>query len=268
MDEPQNNNDAAENDDPKVAKRPRRSSSRKIFPRLAISKVLPLANAIWEEGQGVQVRATAAFSRLGKKHNSGPSKSLIASASSGYGLVAGNASSTYLSLTELGQSIVKNQSDSDRESAILEALFENEVFTAVHKRYLDKALPSDQVVSDFIKSDTDLSDEDSAACWSVISENMKYAGLLIKEGSSDVVISKPRLNSDSKPPLEPKKLDKSEPLPTLAPTMKAEPVSAVSVPFQADFHFNVQIHLPNDAKSEVYDSIFASIANNLLNRKR
>lgn len=253
------------------SRRQRRSASRSVFPRVSIQKVLPLLEAIWREGHGEQVRATAAFARMGRSHTSGPSRTLIAAANTGYGLITGNANSPYLSLTDSGKAIVGADNDSERGAAIRNALFENELFRKVYGRYLDKALPSDQVVCDYIKSDAGLSDEDSAACWAVISENLRYSGLLLKEGNRDVVVSSQNVgsasNSTSDPVTSPKPSISEDPNPTIAPQNASAKEDVSYLPSQAEFHFNVQIHLPNDATPEVYDAIFASIAKNLLQRQ-
>jgi hypothetical protein len=144
----------------------------------------------------------------------------------------------------------------------------NNIFRVVHTRYLDKALPSDQVVSDFIKQDAGLSDEDASACWGVISENMRFAGLLIKEGGRDVVVA--RQNASPVTRREPAIQSPQE---QANADQGATDSSAVHINSsftrmpQAEFHFNVQIHLPNDAAPEIYDAIFAGIAKNLLQRK-
>lgn len=242
--------------------------ARNAFPRVVLPKVIPLLQAIWDEGRGDKVRMTRAFERLGRSHASGTSKTLIAAANSGYQLIEGNASSTHLELTDLARKIVDPNLSPEREDGIQDALFSSDVFNLVYERYLDRALPSDQVVSDFIKSETALSDEDSKACWAVIAENMRFAGLLVKEGNSDVIVARPQAHlavssvEQLDNPPEPKTQTAGEQ--TVSPVVTSKnPV----LPPRAEFHFNVQIHLPNDATPEVYDSIFASIAKNLLQRQ-
>lgn len=255
-----------EQSEPGEAKR-RRSAARTAFPRVPISKVIPLAEAIWEEGHGEQVRATAAFARLNRSPTSGASRTLIASANSGYGLVNGNANSTYLALTDLGKTLAAASSASEKSAAIAEALFNNPIFTSVHNRYENRPLPSDQVVRDYIKNDAALSEEDAAICWTVVSENLRYAGLLIKEGGKDVIVSRqsaaPLTRTETN--VEASRGDTNH---TREETNESPPPPderIVGLP-QAEFHLNVQIHLPNDADAETYDAIFASIARNLLQR--
>lgn len=248
--------------------RQRRGAARSAFPRVSIQKVIPLLDAIWSEGHGEQVRTTSAFARLGRSHTSGTSRTLIAAANSGYGLISGNAHSTFLGPTENGRLLAGATSDEDRNSTITDAMFSNDIFRTVHGRYLDKALPSDQVVCDFIMSEAGLSEEDASACWSVISENLRYAGLLIKEGGRDVVVARQNAapGSRSAPELPSPQTDiKNGRMNSGTPVMTTD--DEVQSVTQAEFHFNVQIHLPSDATPETYEAIFSSIAKNLLQRK-
>lgn len=241
--------------------------SRGVFPRVPVAKVVPLVQAIWDEGHGEPVRMTAAFDKLERSATSGPSRALIAAANSGYGLIKGNAASSFLELTDTGKALAETESTSVRRSELTNAVLGNEIARSIHERWLNKPLPSDQVVSDYAKSVSSLSDDESELCWQIISENFAFVGLVIQEGGKQVLIAPSTVHEDQISQTRGNESNKtSQPSANIqSSTHSLTAVDSSRVSPNAEFHFNIQIHLPSDADPEVYDAIFSSISKNLLN---
>lgn len=251
---------------------------RGAFPRLPLKKILELCEAVFTLGVGERVRRLEVFDHLGRKPNSGASRQLITISNGGYGLISGGYKAEFLELTELGKNIVASKDESSRLESIYLALFSNTLFDNFISNFGNRQIPpSDSVFLDYLTREHDLSSKDAQACWEVFKENMSDYQL-IRELSGNQIIhtkesafeaikksfSKPTVNINSTKSTERnKENEKSQ-----SKISNAEPISlpTSSTNNNPQFHFNIEIHLPNDATSDQYDAIFKSISKHLLGR--
>lgn len=156
-----------------------------IFPRLSLKKALELPRAIYAVGQGEPVRRLKVFDHMGKSPGSGPSRVLVI-VSSMYGLTSGGFQAEYLSLTDLGKKITTDEN----LGLIYEILFKNEIFSKFIEYWKDKALPENDIASDWLIRTFNLTPEDAKSFWVVIKENMLEYHLTEKLSGKQVIISK------------------------------------------------------------------------------
>lgn len=243
-------------------------STRGLFPRVSLDKTIGLLNAIYELGHGDPVRRLSAFNQLGKSPDSGSSRTLLAAASGVYGLISVNGE--YLALTNSGK-VVITSSEAERQIALLNVLFDNDIFAEFVSHYTGRPI-MDEVAADHIKASHNLSTKDAHTALDVFKQNMSNYGLLQQYSGRTVVIShemaleniqgspKPKPDTEQPADIPPedetsKEDDGQAPLATLNfPRGQANP----------QFHFNIQIHLPENSSAEVYDAIFKSISVHLL----
>jgi len=244
-----------------------------VFPRLSLSKSLELINAIYELGEGEDVRRRTVFDKLGKSPDSGPSRVLIIACNSGYGLSTGGYQAEYLGLTELGKQVASAKDTYARFTGIYNALFSNEIFAAFVNRFNDKSIPIDEIAIEYLRKNHDLPEEDAQACWSVFKDNLMEQNLtqelsgkrvIVSREAALEVIGKPTPKDlGEKPKDADKKSDEAGEEPHTQHTSKAKKHTEVAAP---QIHFNIQVVIPENASPETYDTIFKSIATHLLNR--
>jgi hypothetical protein len=93
------------------------------FPRLPLRDAEELPKAVYEVGQGDEVRRLIVFNHLNRAPESGPSRALVTASSKAYGLTEGGTQSTHLKLTHRGRQLVESANETDRLLAAHESLF-------------------------------------------------------------------------------------------------------------------------------------------------
>ncbi len=252
--------------------RTKRQVTRGAFPRVSLVKVLELPRTIFAEGEGESVRRLTVFNRLGKSPESGPSRMMVTTANTGYGLTTGGTQAEYLGLTDRGRKMVDSRDEFQRMGAAYEALFSNEILSAFISRFKGRAVPNDEVAVDYLKNTPSLSMDDAQAFWEVIRENIHEFGLVQELSGRRVVVSKEMAMEQLKASLPPE--EKGEIGLPVQGSNESDPAASPEVSSSAAFsprsvpqiHFNIQVHLPESASPETYESIFRSIAIHLLNR--
>lgn len=249
--------------------------TRGAFPRLSFSKTLELPQAVFELGEGERVRRLYVFNHLRKSPDSGPSRTLISAANSGYGIVTGSYKSEYLELTELGIKIFNSNKKFNKYQAIYEALFANEIFSSFTSRFCGKGIPNDEFAIDYLTAKHELQEVDAKVCWQVIKENLIDFDLS-QELSDRIILISPEmalekilesLPEEYTETLLKESPDVKTPLPQAAIKSSLSSSSDLKAgKFDPQFHFNIQIHLPENASPEAYDAIFKSIGTHLLGR--
>lgn len=246
-----------------------------VFPRLSLSKSIELLTAIYELGEGEPVRRRTIFDRLGKSAESGPSRVLITASGGGYGLTTGSHKAEYLGITERGRIIATANDPATKYSAIYEALFSNEIFTAFVARFNDKGVPIDEVAISYLMSAHNLTNVDAQACWTVIKDNLNEQNLtqelsgkrvIISQNAALELIAKGNGYVEEKiPQAKSKATDEidTESKGTDTNTRKEIQKENQVIP---QIHFNIQVVIPENATPEKYDAIFKSIADHLLKR--
>jgi hypothetical protein len=253
---------------------PAQKRTRGAFPRVPLRRTLELPEAVFRLGDGEPVRRLHVFDHLKKKPDSGPSRTLVTASTSGYGLTTGGTGADYLGLTDRGRVIVAPASEQAKRRAFLDALFENDIFSSFVARYGDRGVPNDQIAIDYFKVTHKLSDPDAQSVWAVIKENLSDCDLLQELSGRKTVVKREAAYESLERLLPPEATDLSQPYASEPDVAVIRPAAssreAPATPPRVtgpDFHFNIQIHLPDSASPEVYDSIFRSIAIHLLRHR-
>lgn len=164
---------------------PTNKKKKGVFPRLSLKKALELPRAIYAVGQGEPVRRLKVFDHLGKAPGSGPSRVLII-VSGMYGLTDGGFQADYLKLTDLGKRVATNEN----LGLIYEILFKNDIFSKFIEYWKEKALPEEDIASDWLIRTFSLTPDDAKSFWAVIKENIQDYQLTEQLSGKRVVISK------------------------------------------------------------------------------
>lgn len=231
------------------------------FPRMSLSRILEIPEAIYELGQGERVYRLTVFDHLKRSPTSGTTSAMMAAANTGYGLVIGSISSEHLELTDLGKRVVAAKNPTERLRAIYEALFSNRIFAELVNYFNQKQMPRKEVGEDYLRREHGLSESDAETCFGVFEKNLLEHGL-VKEYSGKPMIVTPELaigrrESTPAPRTEREVTSQLEP--------EAVKPSGIKIPVNVpQIHLNIQIHLPESAEPEIYDAIFRSISQHLL----
>jgi len=248
-----------------------------VFPRLPLSKVIELPETIYKLGQGEQVRKRTVFDDMKKSPDSGPSRSLIAAANSGYGLIQGSSKTEYLSITSDGTKIATSKNEPERFRAIYDVLFKNDIFSAFIDRFNDRALPIDEIAIDYLKGNHQLSEKDAKSAWDIFKENIQEYGLIQTLSGKQILVSREasleavggNVQSD-----EDKKGDGgsegydtgNNPYEEKIDIGKANNQRSNQQDLVPQIVFNIQVVLPENASAQDYENIFKSIGTHLLKR--
>lgn len=252
-----------------------------IFPRMSLTRALELPVTIYEMGEGEPVRRLSVFHKLGRKPDSGTSRTLIAVCNTGYGLTTGGATADRMALTERGKAMVAARDEATRLTAAYDALFSNEIFAAFMKRFQDRSMPNNEVARDYLQQTFSLQPADATALFDVIAENVTEYGLIQELSGRQVLVSR-EIAMDSigtrAPKVAVEESNGASSAQALAavvnpqghhvPTPQAVSAGLPSTPNRVEpqIHFNIQIQLPENAASETYNTIFKNIAVHLLGR--
>lgn len=251
-------------------KHPRPKSRMRGLHRITLNRALDLVKAVYELGHGDAVPKTIALDKLGLNEGSGSSDMLIA-ATNYYGLL--KLSDERLTPTARAITLVdRESSEGDKRLAAQEALYASEIFSGIVARYTNKPIPIDKIVIDYLVQTHKLVEKDATKVWSVTRSNLEDQGLL-QELQSGKRMIKPReiVQPSTKP--EDSREEGASNVSQADDDIKAEPITiptqvrSEKIPtnqISPEFHFNIQIQLPDNATPETYDAIFRSIGKYLL----
>lgn len=259
---------------------PTEKRRRGLFPRYSINRVMEIPDAIYAIGHGERVLRIEVLDRLQRQPDSGTTRKMITAAGkSGYELISGSYNAQFLELTERGSQIVTASIEYERLKLIYDSLFSNEIFSAFVSYFNGKPLPIDSIALDYFRRQHKLDSNDAKTCWSVVKENLIDQKLTESFSGKPHVISRERaLDNIKKSPVfngaetDPDFNDGSSPLTTAEYEDQPEKdavKSAITLPtprnsLYPQFHFNIQIHLPEGGSPEQYEAIFRSIGKHLL----
>lgn len=247
----------------------KKASPRAPFPRIALNKVLPLAQQIYELGEGDPVPRLVVFDRLGKSPESGPSRMLITT-SNAYGLTTGSYQAERLGITDLGRNIVHADNEKIARAHAVKALLDNGLFSQFYEKYQSKGVPQEPVAVDFIKQAGNLSDADAKTAFDVFITNMTDHGFIKEMSGRPTIVSQELMdlqateetdNTRMNPPADTLKADAKD----KANNHEDRKHTANSGVVLPQFNFNIQVQLPENASADTYDAIFKSMAQHLLN---
>ena len=248
------------------------------FPRLPLTEALELPVAVYEVGQGDQVRRLIAFNQLGRSPESGPSRALVTASSTVYGLTDGGTQASHLKLTDRGRRLVEPVSPADRMQAAHEALFDNDIFAGFIDHYQGKVFPREEVAVDWLVTNYDLPEQSARSALGVMKANIEDFGLTEVVSGKTLVASRetamqnlegapaaentPSAGETKTPPVAPETSDGQR-----VPTAREAAYLVANGPVIPQIHFNIQIQVPENGSPEDYDAIFRSIGTYLLGRK-
>lgn len=246
-----------------------------VFPRVTLDKAIELAEAVYHLGHGDAVPRATVFRHLDRSANSGPAKTLISSATKGYGVIHPSSANGPLKLTIAGQAIVTADNDDEKRNAIYAVLFRNEIYNAFIQRYADSPMPIEDVGVNYLIQTHKLSDSDARACFNILQENFAKFNL-VSEQNSRTYVNSPAgtLSANNRTETIGTNGKELKPEPTMTPSSESPDVSP-TVPasathfngrIQPQIAFNIQILLPDNATPEQYEAIFRNIAVHLLGR--
>ena len=232
-------------------------AGKSLFPAVAIEEARQIASTIAEKNAGQPMRRVDVFEELGKSPDSGPSRLLI-TASSGFGLTTGGYKAEMLALTDLGRRLAI---DGDK-TALIDAVLNVEVFRRFFESYKESALPSDVAARSFL-ANARIPTDRTEACWDLVRQNGQQCGLIQQMTTGLRVLPRDhaieRMGSKS---------TKAAPKVQPAGGGVAEEVKEAAAIGLPSLNINLEIHLPADAKPEVYDAIFSSMRKHLIDGTR
>ena len=154
------------------------TSPRKIrpFPRNTLEEAIRFAQTIQDQNNGQPMKRIFIADHLKIMPDSTNFKYLI-SASFRYGMTQGNEKSEYISLTPLGESIVKTKG-TERIPFLQEACQKVTVFQNFYQRYRDAKLPSDDYAKKLLKDEFQVPEEHVDECYNQIITNGRFSGII------------------------------------------------------------------------------------------
>ena len=206
---------------------------------------------------------------------------LNAAATGAYGVTKGGKNATHLTLTPAGIHLAEANDAVERLGVAYDILFDNSYFAALVEKYRDRPIPNDAIAADYLEREQGLSAEDAETCWTVAKQNIFDFGLFEESGSKRVILAREdalaqaQQSAGATPGSDDDQTSASA-TPTDVQPMEERgvvpsPIGALPSPERASrivpqIAFNIQVVLPENASSEVYDAIFASMATHLLGR--
>lgn len=245
--------------------------ARSRFPRVALSSCVDLCREIHDRAQNKEIGRVLLFDSIGRKPESGRSRELLTNSNGQYGLIKGGYNALVLQLTDRGISVISG-SPQEVLKAKLDAIFSNQITASLYDSLKNQVLPTDsRILEDRVAREYNLNNKDSKDLVSIFIDNMQYIGLLqtISGGKKLVLpIDQITNNSDSADTNQNSEVDDRLVEPIREKSSEGSLTKRVdsSRNLTSQIHFNIQIHIPDNATPETYDDIFRSIAQHLLNK--
>lgn len=163
-----------------VDEKAKKKRSRRTMPfaTMPASECIIIPESIWKYAAGQNIRRLTLFDQIGKAPESGPSRTLITTASK-YGFIKGNTQSEYIDLTEDGY-IAFNPEENEKRKIMAKfrmIIQGNEFFNGLYEKYKNLKLPVKSVLIDSL-GELGLDEaycEDGAE---LFIENARYIGLI------------------------------------------------------------------------------------------
>lgn len=228
---------------------------RSLFPPVPIEEARSLADTIARSNAGQPMRRLDIFHELRRSADSGPSRNLVTS-SSGFGLTSGGYQAESLSLTDLGRRLAVEGD----ESAIVDALLNVDVFRNFFETYANSQVPAAVAGRSFL-ADAGVPTDRTQACFDLILENGRSAGLIAQRSGNDYVLTRAHALEAGEQALQPQTQAVQS---QVSRGIRAIPVASPVVAPLHDVQIKLEIHVPPGQDTETYDAIFASIRRHLI----
>jgi predicted nucleotide-binding protein len=154
------------------------------FPKNSLKEALRLARAIQDNNAGAPYNRLDLAKAVGYSPESSGFRTLIAS-SSRYGLTVGSHGAEKIALTDLGSPIVAPRNEEEKNTSLLQALKNIDVFKRVFQRFDQAKLPRDDLLKNTLVRDFGISQQDADGCLKILKENIAEWGIQdITEGNA------------------------------------------------------------------------------------
>jgi predicted nucleotide-binding protein len=161
---------------------------RRPFPKHSLEQSLVVPSTIQDKNAGRPMRRLLLADAVGRKPTSSEFKYLLSS-SYKYGLTDGTEKSDQISLTPLGQVIVKPRSQGEKMSKLQESALKPDLFKRVYEYYNNAKFPTDGVFfKNVLERDFGVPDEWTDDCMKILNENGRFAGIIRSVSGSPMVI--------------------------------------------------------------------------------
>ena len=244
---------------------PRRSRGPgKPFPPITFEEAIFLPKSILEHGFGGEIQRLTLLGEVNISPSSSKTRNLI-SGSYRYGLTEGSYSSSSLSVTGAGRTVL----DSDSPSRQVQvkgfelAIGQFDPFKQLYEKLKDNRLREGQVLHDELKR-SGVSESDCSHAAEIFTANLRFLGLVDDVAGNEYVRSIERVDEES-----PTNSD-NNPSELLIDDNSVESVVPEGGNGQLarpnnrpGLHINIQVHIDPTSSAEQIDQIFASMAKHL-----
>ena len=174
---------------PAEAPKSDKRTSQSDMPSLSLERVLPIAQAIWDNFAGASAQPHDIAVSIGTSPTSSHWR-LVTGASIAYGLTEGGYNSQEIHLTELGRQAVAPQEEGESASALAEAAKKPSIPKKFIERYDRKKLPAPDIGANVMVS-LGLPKDKAAQAFEVLTQNLKFAHLILVTKTGPLVVANP-----------------------------------------------------------------------------
>jgi len=159
------------------------------FPKVTLEKAITLAQAIEEKNAGRPLRSENLAPMVAyRKSNDWRYLDLLRAANQ-YGLVSGSGATVTVALTEIGSDIVAPSSPNQRQSALLRAFNNVDLFARVAEFYSGKKIPEDEYFGNTLTRDFGVPRERVTTFIEVFTQNLEFLKAFASDGSTQPLVS-------------------------------------------------------------------------------
>lgn len=157
------------------------------FPKHTLEQALPLAQKIQDEMGGKPMNRLLLADALGLSPSSSNYRELLSSAYK-YGLTDGTEKADQIALTDLGASATQTNDAAKRLNSLRQAALAPPVFGKFLKDYINKRLPSPDMLPKILRTQYDVPEDLTGECAAHITANGKFVDVVREIGGSPHVL--------------------------------------------------------------------------------
>lgn len=157
------------------------------FPRNSLEESLAVPQKIFDEMGGRPFKRLLLADALGITPSSSNFRDLLSS-SYKYGLTEGTEKASEIELTNLGRNATQSKDQGKRKASFKQAVLKPEIFNNFFNNYIDKRIPSSDMLGKILVSEYEVPADYSEECGNLIIENGRFAGIIRDIGGSPHVI--------------------------------------------------------------------------------
>ena len=239
------------------------------FPSVTFEEAIRLPESILDKGVNGEIERLVLLGMLDVSPNSSKTRDWITS-SSKYGLTTGSFSAPFLAVTDDGRVAVDSAelSRATKEKQFDLAIGQFSHFSETYERLKGKSLPDAAVLEGEFRR-MGLPDSDCRKASEVLSENLRFLGLIQEIAGNDYVRDVTQMLDDamSGTSQAPQELSNGDlTTKTIIPSVE-EAEGSTSEPNRPALHIDIQVHIDSNASPDQIDQVFASMARHLYGRE-